>query len=76
MLFNSIEFLIFFPIVTLLFFVLPINTGGFICWRPVAFSTCFLSPSNIFILLVTIVIDYVAAIWIAKPMGKSESAIW
>ncbi len=72
MLFNSIEFLIFFPIVTLLFFVLPHKYRWFHLLAASCVFYMFFIPQYIFILLVTIVIDYVAAIWIAKTDGKKR----
>jgi len=66
MLFNSIEFLLFFPIVTLLFFLLPHNYR----WMHLLVASCifymFFIPQYIFILFTTIIIDYLAAIWIEK----------
>ncbi len=66
MLFNSIQFLIFFPIVTLLFFLLPHKYR----WIHLLLASCvfymFFIPQYIFILFTTIIIDYLAAIWIEK----------
>jgi len=66
MLFNSIEFLFFFPIVTLLFFLLPHKYR----WIELLAASCvfymFFIPQYIFILFTTIIIDYLAAIWIEK----------
>jgi len=69
MLFNSIEFVLFFPIVTLLFYFLPHNHR----WKHLLLASCFFYmffiPQYIFILLITISIDYVAAIYIEKTTG-------
>ena len=66
MLFNSIEFLVFFPLVTLLYFLTPFKQR----WIPLLLASCifymFFIPAYIFILLFTIVIDYYAGIAIAK----------
>ena len=66
MLFNSIEFLIFFPLVTLLFFLLKHKYR----WILLLIASCvfymFFIPQYILILFVTILIDYVAAIYIEK----------
>ena len=71
MLFNSFQFLIFFPVVTLLFFVLPYRFR----WQWLLFTSCIFYmafiPSYISILAVTILIDYFAALWIVSP-GISE----
>lgn len=66
MLFNSIEFLLFFPIVTVLFYLLPHKFR----WIHLLVASCvfymFFIPQYIFILFTTILIDYTAAIWIEK----------
>lgn len=70
MLFNSIEFLIFFPIVTALYFLLPFRFR----WVLLLIASCvfymFFIPQYILILLVTILIDYVAAIKIEKVEAR------
>src|ERR1700722_12844722 len=72
MLFNSIEFLLFFPIVTVLYFVLPHR------WRWVHLLTAscvfymFFIPAYIFILIFTIIIDYFAGILIENSFGKKR----
>ena len=67
MLFNSFEFLLFFPLVTLLYFVLPHRFR----WQMLLVASCifYMSfiPRYILILAITIVIDYVAALWIVRP---------
>jgi alginate O-acetyltransferase complex protein AlgI len=72
MLFNSLEFLLFFPIVTILFFILPHNYR----WLLLLIASCifymFFIPQYIFILFTTIVIDYTAGIWIEKTSGKKK----
>lgn len=66
MLFNSIEFFLFFPVVTALYFLLPHQWR----WLMLLIASCvfymFFVPAYIFILLATIVVDYVAAIQIEK----------
>ena len=72
MLFNSLEFLLFFPIVTILFYVLPHKYR----WFHLLISSCifymFFIPQYILILFTTILIDYAAAIWIEKTAGKRK----
>jgi alginate O-acetyltransferase complex protein AlgI len=72
MLFNSIQFLIFFPIVTLLFFILPHKFR----WFHLLVASCvfymFFIPQYILILFSTILIDYIAAIWIEKTKGRKK----
>lgn len=69
MLFNSIEFLFFFPIVTVIYFFLPHRFR----WFHLLVSSCIFYmafiPVYIFILLFTIVVDYVAGIYIEKSAG-------
>ncbi len=66
MLFNSLAFLIFFPIVTLLFYVLPHKFRWMHLLAASSIFYMFFVPQYILILLVTIVIDYAAGIWIEK----------
>lgn len=70
MLFNSLEFLIFFPVVTLLYFALPHKYR----WFHLLLASCvfysFFIPYYILILFFTIIIDYYAGIWIEQSHGK------
>ena len=70
MLFNSIHFLIFFIIVTSLYFALPYNKR----WLLLLLSSCYFYmafvPIYILILGFTIVIDYFAGIYIENAEGK------
>ena len=74
MLFNSIEFLIFFPVVTIIFFLLPYRYR----WIHLLISSCIFYmafiPVYIFILLITISIDYTAAIFIEQSTGRRRKA--
>lgn len=70
MLFNSIHFFFFFIIVTSLYFAFPFNKRWFLllvasCY----FYMCFV-PVYILILGLTIVVDYLAGIWIENSSGK------
>jgi alginate O-acetyltransferase complex protein AlgI len=66
MLFNSIHFVLFFPIVTLVYFLLPYK----IRWLHLLLSSCYFymvfKPVYILILFFIILIDYFAAIYIEK----------
>ena len=74
MLFNSIEFLAFFPIVTLLYFLLPHRVRwAMLLAASCAFYMAFV-PSYILILAFTILVDYVAAFWIAGAEGPRRKA--
>ncbi len=72
MLFNSLEFVIFFPVVTLLYFLLPHRFR----WLHLLAASCvfymFFIPAYILILAFTIVIDYFAGILIENARGKSR----
>jgi D-alanyl-lipoteichoic acid acyltransferase DltB (MBOAT superfamily) len=70
MLFNSISFLIFFPIVTLAYFALPHKAR----WPWLLAASCFFYmafiPAYILILFFTILVDYAAGILIARTQGS------
>ncbi|AEA42397.1 membrane bound O-acyl transferase MBOAT family protein [Fluviicola taffensis DSM 16823] len=74
MLFNSFEFLLFFPIVTVLFYLLPHKYR----WVHLLAASCifymFFIPQYILILFVTIIIDYIAGIWIEKTRPERKKA--
>ncbi|CAN5914247.1 MBOAT family protein [soil metagenome] len=72
MLFNSLQFLLFFIAVTSLYFALPHKKRWLLlllasCWFYIAFI-----PVYIFILLFTIAIDYIAGIAIEKNSGRKR----
>lgn len=75
MLFNSIEFAIFFPVVVAMFFLSPQR------WRVsllLAASCLFYMafiPVYILILLVTILIDYFAGMYIERVEGRKKKAL-
>ena len=72
MLFNSFEFLLFFPIVTIIYFLLPHKFR----WIHLLVSSCIFYmafiPMYILILVFTIVIDYFAGIWIGRSTGNKR----
>lgn len=72
MLFNSLEFLLFFIIVTALFFILPHKYR----WLHLLLASCYFYmcfvPVYILILAGTIVIDYFAGIWIERSLGRRK----
>jgi alginate O-acetyltransferase complex protein AlgI len=71
MLFNSFEFLVFFPVVTMLFFLLPHKYR----WILLLSSSCLFymafKPEYILILAFTIIIDYFAGIWIEESSSST-----
>ena len=68
--FNSLNFLIFFPVVTVLYFLLPHRFR----WIHLLIASCIFYitfiPVYILILFFTIIIDYLAGIWIENASGK------
>lgn len=72
MLFNSLQFLIFFPVVTFLYFMLPYRFR----WFLLLISSCIFYmafiPKYILILAITIIIDYIAGIYIEKSNGRNK----
>jgi alginate O-acetyltransferase complex protein AlgI len=72
MLFNSLEFALFFPIVTILFFLLPHRFRWLLLLMASCFFYMFFKPVYILILVLTIVIDYYAALFIARQKDKKK----
>src|SRR3954465_5863359 len=72
MLFNSTAFLIFFPVVTLLFFLMPHRFRWFLLLAASCFFYMFFKPEYILILAFTIVIDYYAGIWLENEPDKKR----
>lgn len=72
MLFNSIQFILFFVVVTSLYFLIPHKFR----WFLLLISSCYFYmafvPIYILILGFTIVIDYWAGIWIEKSSGHKR----
>lgn len=74
MLFNSLQFLLFFTVVTLTYYSLPKGNGR---WSLLLIASCYFyavfQPTYIFILFLTIIIDYIAGIWLEKtPVGRGR----
>src|SRR5438477_1387326 len=72
MLFNSLSFLIFFPVVTALFYALPHRLR----WAHLLLASCgfymAFVPLYILILLGTIAVDYVAGLMIERAAGLTR----
>ena len=72
MLFNSVKVLIFFPLVTACFFLLPHRfRWAFLLLASCVFYMAFI-PVYILFLLLLITIDYTTAIWIEKAEGAGR----
>jgi D-alanyl-lipoteichoic acid acyltransferase DltB (MBOAT superfamily) len=76
MLFNSIEFLFFFPLVTLLYFLLPYKCR----WALLLLASCvfyiFFKVIYILILFFTIIVDYFAGILIEQAKSKKRKKLF
>jgi len=72
MLFNSIEFLFFFAIVTTLYFTIPHKLRWFLLLSASCYFYMVFVPVYILILGFTIVIDYFAGIYLEKLHGKQR----
>ncbi|HEU0124439.1 MAG TPA: MBOAT family O-acyltransferase [Bryobacteraceae bacterium] len=77
MLFNSLEFAIYFPIVTAIYFLVPqVWRVRWLLAASCVFYMAFI-PAYILILLATILIDYTAGIYIGKLSGgKRKAVLW
>jgi alginate O-acetyltransferase complex protein AlgI len=72
MLFNSLAFLVFFPVVTLLYFLLPHKMRWFLLLTASCFFYMFFKPVYILILFGTIVIDYYAGIQLEEIKDRKR----
>lgn len=75
MLFNSLEFALFFPIVVALYFSLPFRyRTPMLLVASCVFYMAFI-PAYLLILAVTILIDYAAGIYLERAEGKARRVI-
>jgi D-alanyl-lipoteichoic acid acyltransferase DltB (MBOAT superfamily) len=72
MLFNSFSFLIFFPTVTVFYFLAPHPYRWFLLLAASCIFYMAFIPVYILVLALTIVIDYTAALFIEKAEGKKR----
>jgi len=72
MLFNSISFAFFFIIVTLLYYIFPHKNRWFLLLAASCYFYMAFVPVYILILGFTIVVDYIAGIYIEKANGKKR----
>ncbi|MCX6200116.1 MAG: MBOAT family protein [Bacteroidetes bacterium] len=75
MLFNSYEFFFFFPIVTIIYFLLPQKYRWFHLLAASCVFYCAFIPIYILILFFTILIDYCAGIFIEKSSGQKRKCL-
>jgi len=76
MLFNSIEFLFFFIVVTIAFFLAPHKYRWFLLLAASSYFYMFFKPVYILILAFTIFIDYFAGIFIENEHDKKRKKIF
>jgi D-alanyl-lipoteichoic acid acyltransferase DltB (MBOAT superfamily) len=76
MLFNSFAFLVFFPVVTVLFFLLPHKFRWQLLLAASCFFYMFFKPEYILILFGTIIIDYFAGLKIYASNSASTKKKW
>ena len=76
MLFNSFNFLLFFPIVTGLYFLLPHKFRWFMLLLASCIFYMFFIPEYILILIFTIIIDYIAGIYLEKISDQKVKKRW
>lgn len=72
MLFNSFQFLVFFPTVTVLYFLLPHRYRWFLLLTASCIFYMTFIPIYILILFLTIIVDYTAGIYIEKSQGDKR----
>ena len=72
MLFNSFYFLLFFPFVTIIYFLLPHKFRWFHLLAASCFFYMVFVPKYILILFFTIIIDYIAGIMIENAQGNTR----
>ncbi|MBN8692495.1 MAG: MBOAT family protein [Bacteroidetes bacterium] len=72
MLFNSLEFLLFFPLVTFLFYVIPHKYRWMLLLLASCYFYMYFKPVYILILLFTIIIDYFAGIYIERAKSQKQ----
>lgn len=72
MLFNSLHFLIFFPIVTTTYFLLPHRYRWFLLLAASCYFYMAFIPAYILILFITITVDYLSGILIERSSGRKK----
>lgn len=75
MLFNSFNFLIFFIVTTLMYFVLPQRLRVVMLLVASCIFYMFFIPKYILILFLTILVDYTAGIYIERTVGRKRK-LW
>lgn len=76
MLFNSLSFLIFFPVVTILYFLVPHRYRWGLLLTASSFFYMFFKPVYILILAFVILVDYTSALLIEKTALRSRKKVY
>ncbi|MBI3511388.1 MAG: MBOAT family protein [Bacteroidetes bacterium] len=76
MLFNSFNFLVFFPVVTGLYFLLPHRFRWFMLLAASCFFYMFFIPAYVLILIFTIIVDYFAGLLLGKEKNARRKKLW
>ena len=76
MIFNSAEFLLFYPIVLLFYFVLPKKTKWVWLLAASYFFYMIWNPPLIFLILFTTAVSYISAILIEKSESRAKRNFW
>lgn len=76
MLFNSFDFFIFFPIVTILFFLLPHRFRWMLLLGASCIFYMYFIPVYILILFFTIIIDYIAGIYLEDAPNQRKKKFY
>lgn len=75
MLFNSLHFLVFFPLVIALYYLLPFRFRWILLFAASCYFYMALVPIYIFILFFIILLDYGAALFIERQTGRSRKTL-
>ena len=76
MIFNSAEFLLFYPLVLLLYFILPKKCKWPLLLAASYFFYMIWNPPLIFLILFTTAVSYVSAILIEKTESRGKKKFW
>ncbi len=76
MIFNSAEFLLFYPIVLLFYFILPKKTKWVWLLAASYFFYMIWNPPLIFLILFTTAVSYISAILIEKSESRAKRNFW
>ncbi len=76
MLFNSFDFFVFFPVVTILFFLLPHKFRWFLLLAASCYFYMYFIPAYILILFFTIIIDYFAGIYLEDTLDAKRKKFY